>query len=337
MAAWAKSWAPACAVLILSGAVAPSASARVGPHARPEAPSTTDIEGLWTNASYTRLQRPKKLKSLVMTPDEAKVYEATLTKYHGVPSNPMDHLGQNDSEFPDSGEGLAKIRGQLRTSWIVSPADGRVPYTAEAKARLHIGDPDFEESFDNPEDRPDGERCISSNGDSPPQMSEQDANLVQIVRTKDHVAIYSEKNHEFRIIPLTTVRTPNQPPSWAGNSIGRFEGATLVVETQGFRREVMDRDFFFHSGDAKVTERFTRTGPGELLYEFTVVDPKTFTQPLRGEELFRATKGPIYEYTCHEGNYSLPSIMKAARLGRQVKPPKKAPAAVATAEAKPAP
>ncbi len=325
----------AAAVLLLLAAAAP---AQARGRARPSlatAVAATDIEGLWTNASYTRLQRPKKLKSLVLTPKEAAAYEATLSRFHGVPSDPMDDLGQNESEFPDSGEGLAKIRGQLRTSWIVSPADGRVPYSPEAKARLHIGDPDWEEGYDNPEDRPDGERCISSNGDAPPQMSEQDANLIQIVRTKDHVAIYSEKNHEFRIVPMTTVRDPNQPPSWAGNSIGHWEGATLVVETRGFRREVMDRDFFFHSGDARVTERFTRTGPGELLYEFTVVDPKTFTQPLKGEELFRATKGPIYEYTCHEGNYSLPSIMKAARLGRQVKPPKKTVAAAAPAKPTP--
>ena len=319
--------------LCAGGAV--QAGARPRPAPPPNAAST-DIQGLWTNASYTRLQRPKKLKGLVMTPAEAKAYEATLARFHGVPSDPMDDLGQNESEFPDSGAGLAVIRGQLRTSWIVSPADGRVPYTAAARARLHIGDEDYDDPYDNPEDRPAGERCISSNGDAPPQMSEQDANLLQIVRTKDHVAIYSEKNHEVRIIPLTTVRNPNQPPSWAGNSIGRFEGATLVVETQGFRHADMDRDFFYHSGDAKVTERFTRTGPGEMLYEFTVVDPKTFTQPLLGEELFRATEGPIYEYTCHEGNYSLPSILKAARLGKQVKPPKKVAAEVATA-AKPAP
>ena len=332
-----KAQVTTCAAVALCGLIgaAPAAAAhRAAPPARLTA---GDLEGLWTNASYTRLQRPKKLKSLVLTAAEAKAYEATLAKFHGVPDNPMDELGQNESEFPDSGDGLAKIRGQLRTSWIVSPSDGRVPYSAEAKARLHIGDPDWEEGYDNPEDRPDGERCISSNGDAPPQISEQDSNLLQIVRTKDHVAIYSEKNHEFRIIRLTTQRNPNQPPSWAGDSIGHWEGATLVVETQNFRRPNMDRDFFFHSGDAKVVERFTRTSATEIVYEFTVTDPKTFIQPLRGEELFRATRGPIFEYTCHEGNYSLPSILKAARLGRQVKPPKQPAAAVATVEQKLAP
>ena len=291
-------------------------------------PAVGDLDGVWTNASYTRLQRPKSLKSLTLTPEEAAKYEATLAKYHGVPDGGADDkLGQNDSEFPESDGGLAHIRGQIRTSWIVSTPDGRLPYTAAAKKRFHIGERDEPEDFDNPEGRPQSERCIAANGSGPPQMSEQDANLFQIVQTRDHVAIASEKNHDVRIVPLNVKRDPNTPKGWSGDSIGHWEGATLVIETQGYAHEVIDRDFFYHSAQAQIVERLTRVSPTEIVYEFTVTDPKTFDQPWRAEMLFRKTPGPIYEYACHEGNRSIVNILTAARLGRQEAP--KAPSAAA--------
>ena len=281
------------------------------------AAAPADLNGVWTNASYTQFERPKALKSLVVTPEEAQVYEAALRKSHGILVDPHDKLGQEESEFGESGEGLARIRGQIRSSWIVSPTDGQVPYSAQAKARWKIGPHGVEDGYDNPEERPQSERCIAANGSGPPQMSEQDANLFTIVQTKDHVAIAAEKNHDVRIIPLHAVRNPLEPRTWSGTSIGRWDGKTLVVETDRFREGLIDRDFFLYSGDAKVVERLTRTGPGEILYEFTVVDPALFTQPLQAEMLITAAKGRMFEYACHEGNYSMPSILQAARLGRQ--------------------
>lgn len=294
-----------------------------------QAPDAFSLEGLWTNASYTRLQRPKSLKSGPLTPQEIAAYEATLKKYHGVPDGGADDVvGQNDSEFPDSGEGLARIHGQIRTSWIVDPADGRLPYTAEARQRLHIGDKDAPENFDGPEGRPQSERCITSNGSSPPMLSFQDANLVEIVQTHDHLAVLAEKNHEVRIIPFDGRRDPHAPPTWAGNPVAHWEGHTLVIETEGFRDPLVDRDFFYHSGAAKVVERFTRTSPDEILYEFTVTDPATFSQPWRAEMLFTKAKGPLFEYACHEGNYAMASILAAARQGHQDPPPATATAAM---------
>ena len=329
-------WALACAAALAfggSGLAQPQKHRANAAAAAANPTGAASLTGLWTNASYTRLQRPKKLKSLTITEAEAKAYEATLVKYHGVPDGGAnDVVGQNESEFPDSGDALARIRGQIRTSWIVDPADGRVPYTPEAKRRLHIGDKDAPELFDNPEDRPQSERCITSNGSSPPILSMQDANLLEIVQTRDHVAILSEKNHEVRIIPLNRARDPKAPPTWAGNSIGHWEGATLVVETIGFRDELVDRDFFLHSGDARIVERFTRTSSTEILYEFAVTDPKTFSQTWHAEMLFAQTKGPLFEYACHEGNYSIGSILSAARQGNQEAPkPPAAPAVVAGA------
>jgi len=278
----------------------------------------TNLGGVWTNASFTRLERPKAFKTLTISEAEARPYEATLAPTHGVGSFPGDTLGQVESEFNDSGDRLARIHGQIRTSWIVDPADGRVPYTADAKKRLRFGEPDL---YDNPEDLDDSLRCRYANGSAPPQMSSMDTNLVQIVQTKANVVLFSEKNHEVRIISLKGSRDPFRPASWSGDSVGRWDGKTLVVETRNFRDSLIDRFFFTYSNAATVEERFTRISPTEILYAFKVTDPTLYTQPWRGEMLFTATKGPIYEFACHEGNYSLPSILRAARQGRQVQPP----------------
>lgn len=285
--------------------------------AAPKKAAVGDLDGLWTTASYTRLQRPRAIKTLVLTPEEAKNYEATLAKYNGVPDNPKDEIGQNDSEFPDSGDGLAVINGEYRSSWIVDPADGRVPYTDEARKKLGIGDPNFPEVFDNPEDRPQGERCLTASGSSPPILSAQDTNLLQIVQTPDHVALLSERNNVVRIVPIGVARDPRTPVSWSGDSIGHWEGKTLVVETQGFKAPIMDRDFFLHSDKAVIVERFTRIGPDEIRYDYTVTDPTMYKQPWRAEALIKRAKGPLFEYACHEGNYAIVNALTAARVGRQ--------------------
>jgi hypothetical protein len=288
------------------------AHAAPGKASPPKVP--TDLGGVWTNASYTRLQRPKAFKTLVISEAEARAYEATLASTHGVGSFADDSVGQVASEFNDSGDSLARIHGQIRTSWIVDPADGRVPYTEEAKKRLRFGQPDL---YDNPEDLDDSLRCRYANGSAPPQMSSMDTNLVQIVQTKDNVVLASEKNHDVRIISLRAARDPLRPPSWSGDSVGHWEGRTLVVETRNFRDDLIDRFFFVYSKAAVIEERFTRISPTQILYAFKVTDPTLYSQAWRGEMLFTTARGPIYEFACHEGNYSLPSILAAARQGKQ--------------------
>lgn len=283
----------------------------------PARPPPGDLDGVWTNASYTRLQRPKSLPSLVLSPDQARSYEATLRAHHGVPSPPDDDVGQVDSEFSDSGDGLARIRGEIRSSWITDPADGRVPYTAEARRRLGAGGPDRR---DGPEDLSASDRCLFSNGGAPPQMSAMDTNLFRIVQTPGQVALVSEKNHAVRLIEIADARRPGAPPTWTGNSIGRWEGATLVVDTRGFRDELVDRFFFTYSRSAVVEERFTRTAPDEILYQFKVHDPAMFTQDWRGEEVFKASSQRMFEFACHEGNRSLPNILAGARLRDRAAP-----------------
>jgi hypothetical protein len=271
------------------------------------------LEGVWTSASYTDLQRPKELSHLVLTPAEAEAYEAPRRALHGMlPST--DAVGQVENEFIDRGEGLARVKGQIRSSWIVDPPDGRIPFSAWALARGYEKFP-APQGADDPEARIATERCLGSATAGAPMAPTPDTNLIQIVQTRDAVLILSEKYHDARIIRLWTKTPPAPlPPSWLGDSTGRWEGATLVVVTCGLRPGVVNRNFSICVSDGtRVTERFTRLGPKALFYEFTVSDPLLYARPWRAETSLQATDQRMFEYACHEGNYSLPGILAGAR------------------------
>jgi hypothetical protein len=289
--------------------------------ARPPAPRTPadTLTGVWTNAWYTHLERPKAFAGRFATPAEVEAYEGPRRKLHGELSGPNDVLGQNESEFPDNGPGMARVGGKVPTSWIVDPADGKIPWTDEARKRLYIGDHP-PEVLDNVENRDTDERCLTASGSGVPIINAHDANLVQIVQTPGWVALVAEKNHEQRFVEMTSAAPARSVPGgvWMGASRGHWEGATLVVETSGFRTGItLMHDILPLSDHARVVERWTRTGPKELTYAFEVSDPTEFTKPWRAEMVFRPAEGLLYEYACHEGNYSLPGILRAARAADQ--------------------
>jgi hypothetical protein len=289
-----------------------AASLAAGPAtARRAAAAPSDLTGVWTNAFYTYLQRPKALKTLVVTSAEAEAYEAPRRAHAGELYEKEDELGQAESEFSDNGPGLARIRGEIRSSWIVDPPDGRLPWTDQARAARKANDKRIEEDIDNVEVRDTDERCLTANGTGPPLLNSHDGNVITIVQTPGHVAIVTEKNHEARIVRLgARPDEPAEAPGWMGCPVGRWEGATLVVETAHFRPGLTKvTDDLWLSDHARVVERFTRTGPDEITYLFTVSDPTLFTRPWRGEMVFRPAHGQMYEYACHEGNYSLPGIL----------------------------
>jgi hypothetical protein len=299
------------------------------------APAPTDLNGVWTNAWYTKLERPAGFKALAATPTEAAAFEAPRRAHGGeITDAPQDTLGQNATEFPDNGPGLARIRGELRTSWIVDPADGKVPWRPGTEAIRALGQPAA--NFDDPEARDQEERCLINPGAAAPILNDHDANLVQFVQTGDvatggWLSIFGEKNHQVRIVRIApaapALRAWAAPPidpreegvtDWLGTSLGHWEGATLVVETGAMRPGVtMITRGLLVTGKARVSERFTRTGPrigpGEIAYSFELTDETLYTQPIRGEMVFRPAEGAIYEYACHEGNYGLPNILAGAR------------------------
>jgi hypothetical protein len=308
----------------LLGLLAAGAAARPS-LAAPRAPRKRDLEGLWTVATYTELERPKELKSLVLAPEDGRAWEAKLATTQGV-NIPSDPIGQLDSEFPETGSGLTRIKGELRGSIIVDPEDGKLPWSKEGKALVGI-EPRRRRGYDGPEARPHNERCLAAASTGAPILPSEDANVLQILQARDHVVVLTEKYHDARIIRLGGAPAPRAVHSWLGESVGRWEGNTLVVETQGFRPGLSDHgDNLTLSGDSQVTERFTRVAADEILYAFTVTDPALFSRPWRGELAFKPSPGAIYEYACHEGNYSLTNILAAARLGRQPEPKAAAPA-----------
>lgn len=299
-----------------AASIAPAAGQARTPYRAPRTIfGVPDIQGIWTNASYTRLERPKAFASLVISLEEARKAEAVYAAIGSFDPKDIDPLGQKDSETWDIGDGLARVRGEIRTSWIVDTPDGRLPFNAEAIKRFHFDDPAWDRGFDNPEARTVTERCVASEGGYPPQLNSPDGNFMQVIQTADHVAILIEKYHDVHIVRLDeTQHAPAAVTSWMGDALGRWESETLVIENGNFCAAGLSRHGRLKlSPAASVVERFTRTGPNDLLYEFRVTDPTLYTQPWRAEMPFRMSKGPIYEYTCHEGNYSLTNMLAGAR------------------------
>jgi hypothetical protein len=269
-----------------------------------------DLDGIWNLGSYTEVERPKGIEHLVMTPAEAEAYDAPRRAGRGeLASEPGDDVGQNQSEWNDRGTGLARVKGQIRSSAIVDPPDGKLPYRPAAAAVAKNG------ALDDPETMGGTTRCMVSVAALPPMLGAPDANLVQFLRAGDDFVILAEKYHDARIVRLgTTLRAGADPPGYLGSSVGRWEGETLVVETAGFHPGVIHRgQRLLVSGATRVTERLTRVGPDEIYYAFTVEDPDLYTRPWRGETTLRRSRDRIFEYACHEGNYSLPGMMAGAR------------------------
>ena len=225
----------------------------------------------------------------------------------------------------ESGRSLAMIDGEFRTSWLVDPADGRLPFSPEGRARVERA-----QAFAaaaaipaDPESLQPWDRClISSRGSGGPGMLNNIYNSnLQIVQTPKAIAIVIEMVHDARRIPVFTSRSAAQaghgPATvlpWLGDSVGWWEGDTLVVETTQVNPEQGRAGPIFLTSDGRVTERFTRVAPDRLGYTFEVEDAAYYSRPWRAEMVLTASRQPLYEYACHEGNYALPGILRGVRL-----------------------
>ncbi|HEV7692162.1 MAG TPA: hypothetical protein VGO52_15105 [Hyphomonadaceae bacterium] len=404
------------AVSIAALSLAPIAAAQAAagpPHTSWGAP---DLQGFWTNASITKLTRPGNMKSLVMTSEEAKKLEdgdfnnqRTTAEFKptdqraGAPEKgrSLDGVGNYNAVWVDPGAKVAIVNGELRSSWITVPEDGKIPYkpsrgggrvseeggeSGPAPAATHaaakpapaakpaakaaakpaakpVAKPAVKagakkdepaafidevarprrdngeladeasrrkaqavaaasRSYEGPESRSVGERCLVGFGTSggPVLNNVLYNNTYQIVQSPNHVVLLTEMVHDARIIPIVSgadkaaaAHRPAAIKPWLGDSVGWYEGDTLVVETKNVNP--IQRGYIGTNG--KLVERFSRNADGTLLYKFEVEDPEQFTQVWKGEMPLRPAPG-LYEYACHEGNYAMPGILGGARrLERQ--------------------
>lgn len=317
------------------------------------APRTTDgkpdLQGIWSNATLTPLERPQGVPLVLSEEAAARIENRVqeVAEFRDRPSDPDrpppakggeerplppgeptfierlsasagGRVGGYNNFWLDPGERVLRIAGRPRSGMIIDPPDGRVPsLTAEARARLAKVAAERKRfgEYDHPELRGLAERCLLSFGSNagPPMLPNYFYNNnYQIVQTKDHVMIMTEMVHDTRVIRLGAGQ--QHPPAhvrlWMGDSIGRWDDDTLVVETTNFHPLQQYRGASEH---LKVIERFTRTGPETILYRFTIEDPTTFTAPWTAELAFHRTDEMIYEYACHEGNYALANILGGER------------------------
>jgi hypothetical protein len=279
------------------------ATASMGIRAQRTAPG--DLEGIWTYATMTPLERPRDLAAkATLTPAEAADYERqTLER----------QTATNNTAGPDWWDPGTRFLTNGRTSLIVDPPDGRIPaLTPEAQQRAAARTQARRERgpADGPEDRALNERCLNWSVAGPPMLPGVYNNNVQIVQTRDYVAIVSEMIHDARIVPMDG-RAHDVVPRWMGDSRGRWDRSTLVVDTIGFTEKTAFRG---STERLHLVERFTRVDADTVEYRFTAEDPSTWSRPFTGMFPMKKSAGPIYEYACHEGNErSMVGMLKGAR------------------------
>jgi len=239
--------------------------------------------------------------------------DAAPTATQTAPPAGRDPGGYN-AFWLDRGMHVGVVKGQPRSSWIIEPANGKMPVSDDGKKRISAIL--AKRGEDGPEGMNPADRCLigSRGSGGPPMLNNIYNNTYQIVQTPTHVMIDVEMMHDARIIRMEQAHKPEAVTQWLGDSVGHWDGDALVIVTKGWNRWHGDYEPIFLSEKATVTERFTRTGAEELTYEFTVDDPGFYTQPWKGEMVFSPSNGPVYEFACHEGNYALHGILQGARI-----------------------
>ena len=276
-----------------------------------------DLQGTWSTSTLTPMERPAEFENKPNLDQKeaaqfAKTMLGQLDRDRRDGGNQTD-VGRGYNElFFDRGTGLAHIGSTIPSSLVFDPPNGRIPaLTPEATRRIAAERADARlHPADSAADRSLQERCLIF-GAGPPLVPGIYNNNFQIVQTPDYVMIMTEMIHDVRIIPLhRAAHLPDSIRLWLGDSIGHWDGQTLVVDTTNFTAKTSFRgsDQSLH-----VIERFTRLDPKTIVYEFTIDDPTAFTHPWSARLPLVPSDGRIYEYACHEGNYALRDILAGAR------------------------
>ena len=295
-----------------------------GPAAGQEAPRTPwgdpDLKGVWDFRTATPLERPEDREDQAfLTEEEAASIEQekvdrNIRLWEAAPrrTEAGDNVGGYNNFWLDFG---TKVIEDRRTSLIVDPPDGRIPALSAQGQRLADARRAYREAHpaDSYLDRNSFDRCILGFNTGPPMTPGFYNQNMQLFQTPDHVVVLNEMVHDARIIPLDGRPRPNIE-SWTGESRGRWEGDTLVVETTHFSDKHSYRGT---TKDRHLVERFTRIDADTLLYEFTITDPATWTAPWTAQVPMQWNELPLFEYACHEGNYAMPNILGGERQAEQ--------------------
>jgi len=322
-----------------------------------------DLQGNWTNETQTPFERMGS-QGATLTDAQAAALEkraADVGEFLDRPTDPGEkaskangtydlsavpgeptfveriyvaaggNVGGYNGFWLDPGNKVVRIDGVARSSIVVDPPNGRVPALTDA-GKQHVAQRAAQArrfvAYDGPEAASFSDRCLTSFGSNagPPMLPNYFYNNnYTIVQTKDHVVIMTEMVHDARIIRIGAKQhAPSQIRPWFGDSIGHWEGDTLVVVTTNINPQQLGQSGGFGpyrgaSEQLKVTERFTRTGPDVILYKFTIEDPVSLTAPYSGELPFNRLNEPVYEYACAEGNYALPAMLAGARQDERAK------------------
>ncbi len=311
----------ACALASALTAPAAVSGQRAGRADRP------NLEGVWNSATATPLERPAELKDKAFfTPEEAAAWEQQFIARNADPAPGAQTRGTGtyNAFYREYGTSTVKTR---RTSIITDPPDGRIPALTPAAAEVKRQRLDRLRRFDNPEDLGLQDQCATFVTAGPPMLPYSYNSNYQIVQTDDALVIHAEMIHDARIIPVSS--RPHLPASirlWSGDSVGRWEGGTFVVDTTNFND---GGGFYGDAGgnfgwdrDLHVIERFSLLDATTLLYRFEIDNPTAFTAPWKGELTMTRSTERIYEYACHEANYSLANMLSGFRAAERKPAPR---------------
>ena len=323
MALTVRGLAASFVLAVIAGASANAQAAYQPPRTAEGKP---DLQGVWSTATATPMERPEGYP-LVLSREQAdrmedgtlfnkrmKTQASYVDPKEGAPEKgkPLPPVGNYDVAYTDPGSHVTSIGGELRSSWIVYPENGKIPALTDVGAKLEASSPRKRGTgYDNPEERGLGERCVLLSG-GPPLRSGLYNNNVQIVQTPSDVMLMVEMVHDVRVARIGAKHHDESMQTWMGDPVAHWDGDTLVVETTNMHPDQRtDRAVLSLTG--KITERFTRISDQQILYQFEVSDPATYKDVWRGETALNRIDGNIYEYACHEGNYGLYNILLGGR------------------------
>ena len=271
-----------------------------------------DLQGAWSFATITPLERPSEYSGREFLTDEevAVLNEDAATR---AASDRREELSaQRDVDLAYDQFWWDRGTSDGRTSLIVDPADGRIPFTIEGRARIDLRRSLRDHPARGPEDRSPGERCVHHTKAGPPMSAGGYNNHLRLLQTSDYIVIYTEQIHDARIIPMDGLaKLAGHIEQWMGSSRGHWDGDTLVVETRNFNGKA---SFQGSSSALYLTERFTRRDTDTLTYEYTLEDPEIYARAWTASLDLKPLEGDMYEFACHEGNYGMTNLLAGARV-----------------------